>query len=95
MRAVVSSFSLSQGNWQARTDNDIALSFSIVDGTRLRLNEELEVELPTLLATQSLVRRETGASVAIRLRDNDLHDLRLPSAHEFSRTPSTARLSDA
>ena len=95
MRAIVSSFNLSLNNWQARTDNDIAVSFSILDGTRLKLNEELEVDLPTLLATQSLVRKSTGASVAVRLREYDLHDLRLPSGHGTSRTPTAARLSAA
>lgn len=95
MRAVISSFNLSLNNWEARTDNDIGLSFSILDGARLKLNEELEVDLPNLLASQTLVRRSTGTSVAIRLRDIDLHDLRLPSGHGTSRTPSSARLNDA
>lgn len=95
MRAVISSFNLSLNNWQARTDSDIALSFCILDGTRLRLNEELEVDLPNLLASQKLVRRSTGASIAVRLRDIDLHDLRLPSGHGSARTPSSARLNDA
>ena len=92
MRAVVSSFNLSLNNWQARTDNDIALSFSILDGTQLKLNEELEVDLPTLLTTQALVRTSTGQPVAVRLRENDLHDLRPPSSHGTSRTPNLARL---
>ena len=95
MRAIVSSFNLSLNAWQARTDNDIALAFSILDGTRLKLNEELEVDLPKLLTTQTLVRASTGAAVAIRMRENDLHDLRLPSGHGTSRTPTIARLSDA
>ena len=95
MRAFISSFNLSLNNWQARTDNDIALSFSILDGTRLKLNEELEVDLPNLVASQTLVRKSTGTSLAIRLRDIDLHDLRLPSSHGTSRAPSSARLNDA
>ena len=95
MRAIVSAFNLSLNSWQARTDNDIAIAFSILDGTRLKLNEELEVELPTLLATQTLVRKTTGAAIAVRLRENDLHDLRLPSRHGTSRSPSAARLNGA
>ena len=95
MRAIISSFNLSLGNWQARTDNDIAISFSIPDGTRLKLNEELEVDLPTLLSTQSIIRKSNGATVAVRLRDNDLHDLRLHSGHGTSRMPSPVRLSGA
>jgi hypothetical protein len=95
MRAIVSSFNLSSNNWHARTDNDIALSFSILDGSRLQLNEELDVMLPTLLLTQTLLRRTTGSLVSIRLRANDMHDLRLPSGHGISRSPNEARLSDA
>ena len=96
MRATISSFNRTLNSWQARTDNDIALAFSILDGTLLTLNEELEVNLSTLLTTQSLVRASTGASVAIQLREIDLHDLRLPSGHGTAqRTPSAARLNDA
>lgn len=95
MRAAISSFNLSLNNWQARTDNDIALSFAVTDGTRLRINEEVEVNLATVLATQMLVRKSTGQLVAIRLRDNDIHDLRMPSGHGTSRTPSGERLNDA
>ena len=95
MRAVVTSFNLSVGNYQARTDNEIAIAFSITDGTRLKLNDELEVNLQSLVQTQKLVCKRTGQIVEVRLRDIDLHDLRLPSGHGTSRVPSESRLSEA
>jgi hypothetical protein len=95
MKAVISSFNLALNSWQARTENDIAIAFAIEDSTRLHLNEELEVDLPNLLARQHMVRRATGQEFKIRLRDCDLHDLRLPSGHGTSRTPSAERLSAA
>lgn len=95
MRAVISSLNLALGSYQARTDNDIAIAFSIRDGTRLKLNDELDVNLRDLLHSQELVLKRTGQVVAVKLRDIDLHDLRLPSGHGTSRVPSESRLSEA
>ena len=95
MKAVVSSFNRTINNYQARTDNDIAISFAIEDTTTLRLNEVLEVDLPSLLQTQSVRVARTGQVVRVRLRDIDIHDLRLPSGHGKSRTPSPERMNAA
>jgi len=95
MRAVITSFNRSIGNCQARTQNDIAISFAVVDGTALKLNEEIEVDLPTVVQLQSFVRVSDGKLVRIRIREIDLHDLNLPSGHGTSRTPSTERLNGA
>jgi hypothetical protein len=95
MKATVSSFNLSLNSWQARTSNDIALAFSIEDGTRLQLNEVLEVDLLNLLSTQTVTSVNSGRVIKIRIRDIDLHDLRLPSGHGTSRVPTVERLSAA
>ena len=95
MRAVITSFNRGIGNYQARTDNDIALSFSIRDGQHLRLNEHIDVDRPNLVALQSVVRVADGRSVAIKLGVHDIHDLRLPSGHGTNRSPSPARLTGA
>ena len=95
MRAVITSFNLALGSYQARTDNEIAIVFSIADGTRLKLNDELDVNLPSLVCSQELVCKRTGQVVAVKLRDIDLHDLRLPSGHGTTRIPSEGRLSEA
>ena len=96
MRATVSALNLALNNYQVRTENDIALSFAVVDGSRLKLNEELEVDLTSLLQTQSLTRSTTGAEVKIRIGKDDLHDLRKVSVcHGDPRTPSPSRLREA
>ena len=96
MRATVSAFNLELNNYQARTENEIALSFAVVDGTRLKLNEELDIELTSLLVKQCVTRAETGVEVEIRIGPDDLHDLRMaPVSHGDPRTPSLSRLSEA
>lgn len=95
VRAVITSFNLALGNYQARTDNEIGIAFSITDGTSLKLNDELDVHLQSLVQSQEVVCKRTGQVVAVRLRDIDLHDLRLPSGHGTSRVPSDSRLSEA
>lgn len=95
MRAIITSFNRSIGNCQARTDNDIAVAFSITDGTTFRLNEEVEIDLPNVVRLRSLTRLSDGKTVRIRLHEFDLHDLRLPSGHGTSRTPSPERLNGA
>jgi len=95
MRAVVTSFNRGIGNYQARTENDIAIAFSILDGQHLRLNEQVEVDLPNLVALQSLVRIADGRSIAIKLGAHDIHDLRLRSGHGTNRTPTSDRLAGA
>jgi hypothetical protein len=95
VKAVVSAFNQSLNNYQARTENEIAVSFAIVDGSSLKLNEVLEVDLHSILGTQAVHRVSTGQRIRIRLRDIDFHDLRLPSGHGTSRVPSKERMSAA
>ena len=95
MKAVVTSFNRAQNYWQVRTTNDIAIAFSIEDSSILKLNEEVEVDLPNVVSKQELQRMTDGKIVRIRLHDYDLHDLRLPSGHGTSRKPSTERLNEA
>ena len=95
MKAVITSFSRSLNNYQARTDNEIAISFAIEDGSSVKLNEVLEVDLPSLVETQTVQRANTGQFIRVRLRDIDIHDLRVPSGHGVSRVPSKERMSAA
>lgn len=92
MRAQVSSFNRSLNNYQARTDNNIALSFSVLGGEHLKLNELLEVDLPQLTTTQQLTRVSDGKVIQIKIGAHDLHDLNIPMAHGASRSPSKERL---
>jgi hypothetical protein len=95
MKAIIVGFNRSLGNYRARTENDIPLSFSIADGTDLKLNEELEVDLPNLARLQSLVRLSDAKIIKIKIGRHDLHDLRLPVGHGTTRTPAPERLNGA
>ena len=95
MRATVTLFNRATNNYQARTENDIGVSFSIVDGQHLKLGELLEVDLPNLVAVQSVVRVADGKTIAVKLGAHDLHDLNLPSGHGTTRSPSPERLAGA
>jgi hypothetical protein len=95
VKAIVYAFNQSLNNYQVRTDNEIAVSFAIEDGSSLKLNEVLEVDLPSLVETQTLRRASNGQLIRVRLRDFDMHNLRLPSGHGVSRVPSRERMSAA
>jgi hypothetical protein len=95
MRAVITSLNRETGNYQARTDNEIALAFGVRDGQHFDLNEYIEVDLPNLIAVQSVIRVSSGHAVAVELHTNDIHDLRLRSGHGTNRFPSPERLAEA
>jgi hypothetical protein len=79
------------GGYSAQTDNDIAISFAIADGNVLSLGDEIDVDLVEVTRTKTVVRVRDRQRIAIEVRDDDLHDLRLPSAHGVSRVPSESR----
>ena len=82
----------SAGTYSAKTENNILVVFSIVGSEKLPLGTELEVDLPSLLKTQTVFRVQDGLAIAITINENDIHDLNLPSAHGTSRTPSLDRM---
>jgi len=82
------------GDYTAQTDNEIALVFRRADESELSLGDEVDVDLPNVLASQALIRARDGRLVRIHLRENDLHDLRLPARHGGSSFPSAARLAE-
>jgi len=92
MRAVISAFNQSLNNYQATTENNIALSFGILGGEHLKLNEVLEGDLPNLVAIQQVTRVSDGKAIQIKMGAHDLHDLNLPMRHGTSRSPSSERL---
>jgi hypothetical protein len=94
VRAVVSSFNSALNNYNARTANDIALSFSVLDGKHLVLNESIEVDLNNVVSLQQVTRASNGECLAIKIGVHDLHDLRLTMQHGVPRTPSKDRLAD-
>ncbi len=91
MRAVVLSKNLF-GQYSARTDNKILLVFSIVGNEELSLGAELEIDFSSLLQTQTLIRVQDNLVIPIKIKENDIHDLELPTIHEKSRIPSKERM---
>jgi hypothetical protein len=92
MKAKIISFNRAINHYEATTDNDIALSFSVLGDDHLKLNEILEIDLPRVVAIQQLIRISDGNIIQIKIGEHDLHDLKLPMAHGKSRIPSRERL---
>lgn len=92
MRAQIVSFNCAINHYEATTDNNIALSFSVLGDEHLKLNEILEIDLPRVVATQQLTRISDGKIIQIKIGEHDLHDLKLPVAHGTSRKPTKERL---
>jgi len=80
---------------EARSENDILFVFSIPSGSPLRLGHVVELDPLTLNVTQVARNLTTQQDLKITLKDNNVHDLRLPSCHGATRTPSVERLRGA
>jgi hypothetical protein len=78
MRAVVQLTREDGRSCSARTDNDLAIVFSVTDAGMLVLGDELEVDFENVFDTQELCRMRDGRRIAIRLNRFDVHDLRAP-----------------
>jgi hypothetical protein len=83
-----------QGGYQAETDNQIAMAFQVRDGDQLVLGDQLEVDLSNVVTRKTVVRVRDGKQLRIELREDDLHDMRLPVQHGGSRKPTAARLNE-
>ena len=81
-----------QGAYSARTENNILIVFTVEGNEKLSLDEELEVDLPSLLKSQQVTRLKDQRIVSIKLKPDDIHDLDLPPNHGSSGTPSMERL---
>ena len=91
MRAIILSKN-SFGAYSARTDNKILLVFSVIGNEQLSLGAELEVDLLSLLQTQTLILVQDNLTIPISIKENDIHDLELPVIHGESRIPSKERM---
>jgi len=80
---------------EARSENDILFVFPIPSGSTLRLGQVIELD-PLALNQEQVARNlTTKQQLNVLLKDNNVHDLRLPSGHGTNRTPSTERLRGA
>ena len=80
------------GSYSAKTDNNILVVFSVVGNEQLSLGTELEIDLLSLLKTQTLIRVQDNLAITIATKENDIHDLDIPAAHGVSRIPSKERM---
>jgi hypothetical protein len=76
---------MQSGACQVVTTNAIAIAFTPLAGHVTRLNDPLRFSGLTPVLIENLTR---GWSICMRVRENDIHDLRLPTEHCGSRTPS-------
>jgi hypothetical protein len=79
VKAVVHLTRVGGRSCSARTDNDLAIVFSVTDATVLTLGDELDVDLASVFHTQELRRIRDDRRVAIQMTRFDVHDLRVPS----------------
>lgn len=61
----------------ARTENDLSVVFQVLDGADLRPGDTLDIALPDVLALGVVRRGDTGELLSVRIRRDDVHDLRL------------------
>ena len=80
---------------EVRSENDILFVFSIPSGSILRVGHVVELDPLSLNAPQVARNLTTNQVLTIILMDNNVHDLRLPSSHGTTRTPSEERLRSA
>jgi hypothetical protein len=80
------------GNYSARTDNNILLVFTVDGAESFELGESIEVDLPSILSSQQVLRSRDRRGIRIRIMENDIHDLDLSAKHGVSRIPSADRM---
>ena len=77
---------------EVRLPNDVLVVFSEPTGQELRLGDVISFQNFALDANVGAENRTRGGAFTVRINANNVHDLRLPSHHGGSRTPTPARL---
>jgi len=95
MLATVQALRVGGQSCEARSGNDILFVFPVPSGANLHLGDVIELNPFALNQPQIARNVTTEQSIQILLSDNNVHDLRLSSAHGTSRTPSSQRLRGA
>jgi len=80
------------GSCEALSANDILFVFAVPAGPTIRLGDEVALDPFVRNRPQTVRNVSTGGEFSLVLKDNDIHDIRLPAGHGTSRTPSEARL---
>ena len=80
---------------EARTVNDLLVVFVVPPDGAVRLGDKLEFGGLKLNADVLVKNLSLGKSFSVYIREDDIHDLRLPAKHGGSRQPSQERLGAA
>lgn len=86
MKATVQARS-AEGIYSVRTESNMLLVFALKGSEFLAVGDTVEVDLPSVLSTQQIVRVKDNRTIGVRLNPNDIHDLKVPAEHGTSRTP--------
>jgi hypothetical protein len=61
----------------ARTENDLSVVFQVVDDSELQPGDALDIPLPQVLVLGLVHLANGGSGIRVRLRRDDVHDLRV------------------
>ncbi len=92
MLATVEKIGGLSGSCEARTENELLFVFAVPEGADLGLSHVLEIDPLALNTPQEVHNRTTNQRLTVVIKDNDIHDLRLPAKHGGSRRPSPQRI---
>lgn len=91
MKATVQRVNLSAPYCEATTSNDLIFSFIPESDNPPRVGDVLKIDLMILEKSQKVMNLTQETEYLIRLRAEDIHDLRLPASHGTSRFPAVDR----
>ena len=77
---------------RARLGNDVLVVFPEAAGHPVKLSDKLRFVDLVIDADVRVLNLTTGDSFTVHIAANNVHDLRLPTQHGGSRTPSPERL---
>ena len=92
MRVTVQALRANGTSCEAISENNILFVFPISQGSHLHLGNIIELNPLVLNQAQLAHNVSTNQQLNIVLKENDIHDLRQPSGHGTSRTPTKERL---
>jgi hypothetical protein len=92
MKATINRMNSVYGNYNAVTENEILIVFSLSDEECLELGEEIEIDLLNILKKKEVKKCSSGSKIKIKISSSDIHDLRISEAHGTSRFPSKERM---
>jgi hypothetical protein len=82
----------SQGNVEARTENDLLVVFRAPSDLALGLDDVLDFQDLVLGTDNSITNVTRGTTFLAPIAADNVHDLRMKPTHGSSRSPSLARV---